>query len=260
MADAAAAGGSGRGETARVLGGLDDHDRGGKGGDQPVAREEVGRPWLTAGRVLARQGAAGRSHPVEQAGVGPRIGNVHPAAQDDDGDSTGVQGAAMGGRVDADRAATEHAPAGPGQSGADGAGGRPAQRRGAATTHHRDRRRRLGRGRSGDEEPGAWRVGRSGRQGPALVARDQEPQAESGEPRSHSTGLRAVRPEQAHRVSALRQPGRHRGRQRPRGGGQRQQHLPLPYPRSPPPRTTLSARHRWPAQIGLIRARPPGRR
>jgi hypothetical protein len=52
--------------------------------------------------VLARQGAAGRSHPVEHAGVGPRIGNIHTAAQDDDGDSTGVQGAAMGGRVDAD--------------------------------------------------------------------------------------------------------------------------------------------------------------
>jgi hypothetical protein len=80
MADATAAGGSSCGEAARVLGGLDHHDRGGQGGDQPVAREEVGRPGLSSGRGLARQGAARGPHPGEQAGVGTRVGNVQTAA------------------------------------------------------------------------------------------------------------------------------------------------------------------------------------
>ena len=254
MADAAGAGGPGRGEAAGVLGRLDHHDRGGEGGDQAVARQEVGRSGLAAGRVLAGQGPAGGPDPGEQAGVGPGIGNVEAAAQDDNGGSTGVQGPGVGGRVDADGAAADHAPAGAGQPGPDGPGGGAAQRRGAASADHRDRRRRLRRGRPGDEEPGTRWVGRRGRQRPAFVARDQEPQPEGVEPRGHGGGLGAVGSQQARRLPALGQPGRDRRRQRPRGGRQRQQHLPLPHARGPPGRAALWARHVRPHRRSPVRS------
>jgi hypothetical protein len=51
----------------------------------------------------------------------------------------------MGGGVDPHGTAADHAPAGPGQPGPDGAGGGPAQRRGAAPADHRHRHRRHGR-------------------------------------------------------------------------------------------------------------------
>ena len=123
VANAAAAGGPGRGEAARVLGRLDHDHGGGQRGDQAVAGEEVGRAWLGSWRVLARQGATAGQHPGEQAGVGAGIGNVQATAEHDHGASTGIDGPGVGGRVDADRATADHAPAGPGQPGPDGAGG-----------------------------------------------------------------------------------------------------------------------------------------
>jgi len=264
VAGAAAAGGAGGGEAAGVLGGLDHDHGGGQGGDEAVAGEEVGGAGLGRGRVLADQGAAGGPDPGEQAAVGAGIGDVQATAQHDHRPASGVQGAGVGGGVDAHGPAADHAPAGPGQPGPDGAGGGAPQRRGAATPHHRDRRRRPGWGRAVHEQPGARRVGRGGGQRPALVARSQQPHPELVEPPGHRPRVGAVRPEQARRVPSLSQPGRHRRRHRPRRGRQRQQHRPLPHPGAPPRRPPLRAPHLRPrgsAAVGaLIRAGPRGRR
>jgi hypothetical protein len=69
---------------------------------EAVAGKEMGGPGLGRGRVLAHQGAAAGTHPGEQAGVGPGIGDVQAAAQHHDGASTGVEGSGVGGRVPAD--------------------------------------------------------------------------------------------------------------------------------------------------------------
>jgi hypothetical protein len=52
--------------------------------------------------VLAGQGAAGGPNPGEQAGVGAGIGDVEATAEHDDGAPAGVEGAGVGGGVDAD--------------------------------------------------------------------------------------------------------------------------------------------------------------